>query len=162
MVSLAYTAVIDDPARFERSGSVGAYLGLTPRRRQSGETDRTGRISKCGDGLLRACLFEAATVLLTRSPKPCALKEWGLALARRFRPAQSQGRGRAQARGDLLDNVAKLAFGFVYTITRAALRRGMPATGAGAKPKSRSGPARPVRDGGQDGQAAHGTPAARS
>ena len=83
VVSLAYTAVIDDPARFKRSSSVGAYLGLTPRRQQSGETDRTGRISKCGDGLLRAYLFEAATVLLTRSPKPCALKEWGLALARR-------------------------------------------------------------------------------
>jgi transposase len=83
VVSLAYTAVIDDPARFKRSSSVGAYLGLTPRRQQSGEMDRTGRISKCGDGLLRAYLFEAATVLLTRPPKSCALKEWGLALARR-------------------------------------------------------------------------------
>jgi transposase len=54
LVSLAYTAVIDDPARFKRSSSVGAYLGLTPRRQQSGETDRMGRISTCGDGLLRA------------------------------------------------------------------------------------------------------------
>ena len=83
VVSLACTAVIDDPARFKRSSVVGAYLGLTPRRQQSSETDRTGRISKCCDGLFRAYLFEAATVLLTRHPKSYTLKEWGLALARR-------------------------------------------------------------------------------
>ena len=56
VVALAYTAVIDDPARFRRSASVGAYLGLTPRRYQSGEADTAGHISKCGDGLLRAYL----------------------------------------------------------------------------------------------------------
>src|SRR4030088_3798829 len=66
VVDLAYTAVIDDPARIRRSASVGAYLGLTPRRYQSGEADTSGHISKCGDGLLRAYLFEAATVLLPR------------------------------------------------------------------------------------------------
>ena len=65
IVALAYTTVIDNPARFKRATSVGAYLGLTPRRYQSGEVDRPGSISKCGDGLLRAYLFEAANVLLT-------------------------------------------------------------------------------------------------
>ena len=72
VVALAYTAVIDDPARFKRSSSVGAYLGLTPRRYQSGEVDMAGRISKCGDALLRSYLFEAANVLLTRIPRPAS------------------------------------------------------------------------------------------
>jgi transposase len=83
VVALAYMAVIDDPARFRRSSSVGAYVGLTPRRHQSGEEDWTGRISRCGDGLLRAYLFEAAAVLLCRQPRACALQRWGLALAKR-------------------------------------------------------------------------------
>ena len=55
IVALAYIAVIDTPQRFKRSTSVGAYLGLTPRRYQSGEIDKAGRISKCGDGLLISC-----------------------------------------------------------------------------------------------------------
>jgi len=84
VVALAYTAVIDDPARFRRSASVGAYLGLTPRRYQSGEADTSGHISKCGDALLRAYLFEAATVLLQRHSRPSTLKTWGLALAKRI------------------------------------------------------------------------------
>jgi transposase len=83
VVALAYTAVIDDPTRFKRSSSVGAYVGLTPKRHQSGEEDWTGHISRCGDGLLRAYLFEAAAVLLHRHPRACALKSWGLALAKR-------------------------------------------------------------------------------
>lgn len=56
VISLAYTAIIDDPARFRRSVSVDASLGLTPRRYQSGEVDTTGQISKCGDSLLRGYL----------------------------------------------------------------------------------------------------------
>src|SRR6516162_7611793 len=84
VVALTYTAVIDDPARFRRSSSVGAYVGLTPRRYQSGEVDHGGHISKCGDGLLRAYLFEAATVLLERSSRASTLKTWGLALAKRI------------------------------------------------------------------------------
>jgi transposase len=84
VVALAYTAVIDDPTRFRRSASVGAYLGLTPRRYQSGEVDHGGHISKCGDGLLRAYLFEAATVLLSRDLRTSTLKTWGLALAKRI------------------------------------------------------------------------------
>ena len=84
IVALAYTAVIDDPARFKRSTSVGAYLGLTPRRYQSGEVDKAGRISKCGDGLLRSYLFEAANVLLSRHARSSKLKTWGLALATRI------------------------------------------------------------------------------
>jgi transposase len=84
VVALAYKAVIDDPARFKRASSVRAYIGLTPRRYQSGEVHKGSHISKCGDGLLRSYLFEAANVLLTRHPKPCKLKAWGLALAARI------------------------------------------------------------------------------
>ena len=76
-------AAIDDPTRFHRSRAVGAYLGLTPRRYASGEVDWSGRISKCGDTMVRTYLFEAAGVLLTRVQKWCALKAWGLRLAKR-------------------------------------------------------------------------------
>jgi transposase len=67
----------------KRSRSVGAYVGLTTRRHASGEIDWTGRISKCGDAMLRSYLFEAAGVLLTRVPKWSALKAWGMRLAKR-------------------------------------------------------------------------------
>ena len=62
---------------------VGAYVGLTCRRHASGEVDWSGRISKCGDAMLRSYLFEAAGVLLTRVPKWSALKAWGTRLAKR-------------------------------------------------------------------------------
>ncbi len=84
ITALAFVTVIDEPARFKRSRSVGAYIGLTPRRYASGEIDRTGHISKCGDQMLRSYLFEAAGVLLTRVAKWCALKAWGLRLAKRI------------------------------------------------------------------------------
>jgi transposase len=83
ITALAFQAAVDDPSRFRRSRSVGAYFGLTPRRHASGEIDWTGRISKCGDTMVRTYLFEAAGVLLTRVQKWCALKAWGLRLARR-------------------------------------------------------------------------------
>jgi transposase len=62
---------------------VGDYAGLTTRRYRSGETDRTGRISKCGDAMLRTYLYEAANVLLTRIAKWSALKSWGMRVAKR-------------------------------------------------------------------------------
>jgi Transposase IS116/IS110/IS902 family len=65
------------------SSSVGAYAGLTTRRYASGEIDWTGRISKCGDKMLRSYLYEAANVLLTRVAKWSALKAWGIRLAKR-------------------------------------------------------------------------------
>jgi transposase len=83
ITALAFKATIDDPTRFARSRSVGAYVGLTSRRHASGEVDWTGRISKCGDAMLRSYLFEAAGVLLTRVPKWSAVKAWGVGLAKR-------------------------------------------------------------------------------
>jgi transposase len=83
ITALCFKATIDDPTRFRRSRSVGAYVGLTTRRHASGEVDWSGRISKCGDAMLRMYLFEAAGVLLTRVPKWSALKAWGTRLAKR-------------------------------------------------------------------------------
>lgn len=83
VVALTYVTAVDDPTRFKRSSSVAAYFGMTPRRYQSGEIDRAGRISKCGDGMVRGLLFEAAKVLLSRTARPSALKSWGEALAAR-------------------------------------------------------------------------------
>jgi len=84
LVALAYTTTIEDPARFKRSSSVAAYLGLTPRRYQSGEMDRAGHISHCGDAMLRAYLYEAANVMLRRSTRPSQVSMWGRALAARI------------------------------------------------------------------------------
>ena len=82
LVALTYVSVIDDPQRIASSSSVGAYVGLTPRRFQSGEDDYTGRISRCGDALLRTYLFEAAGIILHRVAKWSALKAWGTRLAK--------------------------------------------------------------------------------
>jgi transposase len=83
LVAMAYVSVIDAPERFANSSKVGAYVGLTPRRDQSGEEDYTGRILRCGDKLLRTYLFEAAGIILHRVSKWSALKAWGTRLAKR-------------------------------------------------------------------------------
>jgi transposase len=81
--ALAFYAVIDTPERFRRAADVPAALGLTPRINQSGEAERCGAITKAGDALLRSLLFEAANALLTRTRKWCALKRWGMGIAKR-------------------------------------------------------------------------------
>lgn len=84
ITSLTFVTALDDPTRFRRSRDVGAYLGLTPKRYQSGEVDLAGRISKAGDRTARSLLFEAANALMTRVRKDCALRDWGLSLAKRI------------------------------------------------------------------------------
>jgi transposase len=76
--SLALRASLDDAERFQRSAEVGPYLGLTPSRWQSGALDRRGSITKRGDGLVRAYLYEAAVSLLERQKRDCPLRRWGL------------------------------------------------------------------------------------
>ena len=83
LTALAFRATIDQPDRFRTSRDVGAHLGLTPRRYQSGETDVQGRISRCGDELARTALHEAAHSLLIRSSKWSALRAWGMNIAKR-------------------------------------------------------------------------------
>jgi transposase len=58
-------------------------IGLIPRVYQSGETDRSGRISKAGDHMLRHLFYEAASALMTRCRQPSKLRAWGIAIARR-------------------------------------------------------------------------------
>jgi transposase len=68
------SSAVDQPERFARSKAVGAHFGLTPKKYQSGEIDRTGRISKVGDAMVRTALFEVANVMLTRAVRLSALK----------------------------------------------------------------------------------------
>ena len=72
----AFVSTMDGPARFAESSSVGAYLGLTPRGHQSGEVAWTGRISKTGDGVARALLYEAANSLMVRVKATAPRKAW--------------------------------------------------------------------------------------
>jgi len=83
IVALTYVSAIDDPTRFRSSKAVGPHFGLTPKRYQSGETDVSGRISKMGDAGVRAALYEAANVILTRPVKGSTLKSWAARLAAR-------------------------------------------------------------------------------
>jgi transposase len=83
VTALAFKTGVDDPHRFAHSADVGPHFGLTPRRYQSGQTDRSGRISKCGDTLVRSLLFEAAMALIYRVRAASDLKHWARALAKR-------------------------------------------------------------------------------
>lgn len=89
VVSLSFIALIDDPGRFGKTSDVGAYLGLTPKRHQSGEVDWSGRVSKIGDGAMRGLLFEAASCVIHQVRRFSALKSWAVRLAGRrgFRKA---------------------------------------------------------------------------
>jgi transposase len=83
VVALTYRATVDVPVRFRKSKSVGAVFGLTCAKYQSGEIDRTGAISRCGDEMVRTTLYEAAQILLVRSTKWSWLKAWAMQIARR-------------------------------------------------------------------------------
>src|SRR5258705_10624430 len=66
VVALTYRATVDVPARFRNSKAVGAVFGLTPSKYQSGQINRTGAVSKCGDEMMRVMLYEAAQIMLVR------------------------------------------------------------------------------------------------
>lgn len=89
VTSLAFVSCIDVPARFKNSRAVGPALGLTPVLNQSGESHRVGRVSLCGDDMMRALLYEAAQVMLSRVKKWSWLKAWAMNISRR--------RGRSKA-----------------------------------------------------------------
>jgi transposase len=82
VVALTYRATVDVPARFRNSKAVGAVFGLTPAKYQSGQNDRTGAISRCGDEMMRMMLYEAAQSMLARSAKWSWLKAWAMKIAR--------------------------------------------------------------------------------
>jgi transposase len=83
LVALTYRSAVDEPGRFAKSRTVGAYFGLTPKKHQSGETDIDGGISRVGDGMVRTALYEAAHIMLTRATRFSALKRWAMDVARR-------------------------------------------------------------------------------
>lgn len=87
----SFIAAIEGQANFAKSRSVGAWIGLTTRRYQSGEVDCAGHISRRGDNHLRSLLYEAAMVILTRTTAERTLRIWGLKLRER-----SGHRGRTQ------------------------------------------------------------------
>ena len=82
VVALTYRATVDVPARFRNSKAVGAVFGLTPSKYQSGEVDRTGAISRCGDEMMRTMLYEAAQSMLFHSTRWSWLKAWAMKVAR--------------------------------------------------------------------------------
>ena len=90
IVALAFMAAIEDVGRFARMRDIGVYLGLTPKRYQSGETDVGLGISHQGDAMARHYLYEAANVLLTTVRSPSALKSWGLKLVKRRGPKRAR------------------------------------------------------------------------
>jgi len=84
ITALAYVAAVERPEEFKNGRAVSAWVGLTPARYQSGQTDCSGRISRQGDIHLRTYLYEAANTVLTRSRADTAIKRWGLGLKARL------------------------------------------------------------------------------
>lgn len=80
LTALCFVLTLEDPARFTRSRSVGAYLGLCPRQADSGDRHPRLRISRAGDGMLRRLLVSAAQYIVGPFGPDCTLRRWGLAL----------------------------------------------------------------------------------
>lgn len=81
ITSLAYVLTIEDPARFQASRDVAAYLGLTPGKRQTGASDPELHITKAGDMFLRRLVVQAAHYIIGPFGTDCDLRRWGLRLA---------------------------------------------------------------------------------
>ena len=83
ITALTYVLVIGDPARFSNSRQPGAYLGLKPKRDQSGSRDPELRITKAGDRMMRRLLVGSAQYILGPFGEDSDLRRWGLKLAAR-------------------------------------------------------------------------------
>ena len=83
LTALRYVLTIEDPKRIEKSRNVGAYLGLRPKQRQSGQCDPELRITKAGDRELRRLLVQCSQQMLGPFGKDSDLRRWGLELANR-------------------------------------------------------------------------------
>jgi transposase len=95
---LTYLLTIEDAQRFERSRDVGAYLGLVPKRKQSGKRDPQLGISKAGDEMLRKLLVNCAQHILGPRGQDSDLRRWGLQLVKAGQQAGKKGaRKRAAA-----------------------------------------------------------------
>jgi transposase len=85
VTALSFVLTVEDPSRFRSSRSLGAYVGLQPRRSQSGNEDPELRITKAGDDDLRRLLVGSAHYILGPFGPDTDLRRWGLALAARGR-----------------------------------------------------------------------------
>lgn len=83
ITALAYVVTIENPHRFEKSRSVGSYVGLRPRKNESGESNPQLRITKTGDGFLRRLLVQGAQRALGPFGMDSDLRRWGLKLGER-------------------------------------------------------------------------------
>ena len=83
LTALTFVLTLEDPTKFRRGRSVGAFLGLTPRQRQTGSSDPQLRITKAGDSYLRKLLVNAAQYIVGPFGADTALRQWGLKLASR-------------------------------------------------------------------------------
>lgn len=90
LTALTFVLTVSDPERFAHSRDVGPWLGMVPRRRQSGEQDPHLRITKCGDRYLRKLLVQCAHVVMGRFGPDCALRRWALERARSSRTAKKR------------------------------------------------------------------------
>lgn len=81
LTALAYVLTLEDAKRFQKSREVGPYLGLVPRRNQSGDADPQGRITKTGNKYLRRLLVGCAQHILGPFGEECHLRTWGLRMA---------------------------------------------------------------------------------
>jgi transposase len=83
LTAMAFVLTLEDPSRFRRGRDVGAYLGLVPKQRQSGDSDPQLRITKAGDGLVRKLLVQCAHHILGPFGVDSDLRRYGLRLAER-------------------------------------------------------------------------------
>ncbi len=83
VTALAYVLTVEDPARFSKSRQLGPFLGLTPRRDQSGKTDKQLRISKAGNKYLRQLLVGSAHYILGPFGPDSHLRSHGMAICAR-------------------------------------------------------------------------------
>jgi len=83
LTAMTFVLTIGDKRRFQQSRDVGAYLGLRPRRDQSGARDSQLGITKAGNGYLRNLLVECANYILGPFGKDSALRRWGIQIAER-------------------------------------------------------------------------------
>jgi transposase len=83
LIALTFVLTVEDKERFEKSRDVGCYVGLRPKRSESGKRQPELRITKEGDGYLRKLLVQGAHCVLKRRAPETDLKRWGMKLAGR-------------------------------------------------------------------------------
>jgi transposase len=98
LIALTFVLTVEDPKRFEKSRDVGCYVGLRPRRSNSGNSEPELRITKEGDAYLRKMLVQGAHYVLSRKGPDTDLKRWGQKLA---------GRGKKNAKKRAVVAVAR-------------------------------------------------------